>query len=150
MASTFSAQVSAWVSMSERRIETVFKEAAQDVISEMQEVGPSVANPDSSGTGNMPVDTGALRASLQAALNQPSTVVFKPPTGGNVAYDPSPIALVIASAKVGDTIYATYSVEYARAMEERYGFTRLAAQNWQTIVSRTAARVKRRVTAALG
>ena len=80
--STFSAQVSAWVRMSERRIETVFKEAAQDVISEMQEVGPSVANPDSHGGGNMPVDTGALRASLQAALNQPSNVVFRPPAGG--------------------------------------------------------------------
>lgn len=150
MAGTFSAQVSAWVAISERRIETVFKEAAQDVISEMQEVGPSVANPDSTGTGNMPVDTGALRASLQAALNQPSDVVFRPPAGKNIAYDPSPIALVIASAKVGDTIYATYSVAYARAMEERYGFTRLAAQNWQSIVNRAAVRVKRRVTAALG
>jgi hypothetical protein len=150
MASTFSAQVSAWVSMSERRIETVFKEASQDVISEMQEVGPSVANPDSSGSGNMPVDTGALRASLQAALNQPANVVFRPPTGGNVAYDPSPVALVIASAKLGDTIYATYSVDYAQAMEAKYGFVRLSAQNWQQIVSRAASRVKRRVTAALG
>lgn len=147
---TFSAQVSAWVSMSERRIETVFKEAAQDVILEMQEVGPSVANPDSHGGGNMPVDTGALRASLQAALNQPSNVVFRPPAGGNIQYDPSPVAMVIASAKLGDTIYATYSVEYAREMEYRYGFVRLSAQNWQEIVSRAAVRVKRRVTAALG
>lgn len=135
--------------MSERRIETVFKESAQDVISEMQEVGPSVANPDSTGTGHMPVDTGALRASLQAAINQPSNVVFRPPTSGSVAYDPSHVALVIASAKVGETIYATYSVEYAKAMETRYGFTRLAAQNWQQIVNRRAAIVKRRVTAAL-
>jgi hypothetical protein len=149
MTSTFSAQVSAWVNMSDRRIETVFKEASQDVISEMQEVGPSVANPDSSGGGHMPVDTGALRASLQAALNQPASVVFRPPSGGNIAYNPSPVALVVASAKAGDTIYATYSVDYARAMEARYGFVRLSAQNWQSIVSRAAARVKRRVTLAL-
>lgn len=146
---SFTASVNAWVAMSERRIETVFKESAQDVISEMQEVGPSVANPDSHGAGNMPVDTGALRASLQAALNQPSNVVFRPPAAGNIAYDPSHVALVVASAKAGDTIYATYSVEYARAMEYRYGFTRLAAQNWQSIVNRRAAIVKRRVTAAL-
>lgn len=147
---TFSAQVSAWVNKSQRRIDTVFKESAQDVITIMQEVGPSVANPDSTGGGHMPVDTGALRASLQAALNSPGQVVFRPPSGSSIRYDPSPVALVIASAKPGDTIYATYSVEYAKAMEYRYGFVRLAAQQWQDVVSRAAARVKARVTAALG
>lgn len=142
----FSAEVSAWVRKSERRILTVFKESAQDVISEMQAVGPSVANPDSTGSGNMPVDTGALRASLQASLNRPrSDVLFQSPKGGSVAYDASPVAMTIAGAKLGDTIYAVYGVAYGRAMEAKYGFVRLAAQNWPRIVTKAALKVQSRV-----
>lgn len=151
--STFSAAVDAWVKKSERRIETVFKEAAQDVISEMQEVGPSKANPDSAGTGHMPVQTGFLRASLQAGLNTPpNEMVFRPPpetAEQRANYQPEPVALVISGAKVTDKIYATYGAVYARRMEAMYGFVRLAAQNWQSIVSKRAAIVKSRVDAAL-
>lgn len=148
---SFSAAVSAWVAKSERRIETVFKEATQDVISEMQEVGPSAANPNGFGTGNMPVDTGFLRASLQAAINQPgaAAVVFRPPSVTSAKYDPSPVALTIAGAKLGQVIYATYGAAYAPRMEARYGFVRLASQNWQDIVSRRAKIVRRRVNAAI-
>lgn len=148
---SFSAGVSAWVAKSERRVETVFKEATQDVISEMQEVGPSVANPESFGTGHMPVDTGFLRASLQAAINQPEAgaVVFRPPSATSAKYDPSPVALTIAGAKLGQVIYATYGAVYAPRMEARYGFVRLASQNWQQIVTRRARIVKRRVDAAI-
>lgn len=147
---SFSAQVSAWMGKTQSRMSTVFKESAQDVISEMQEVGPSVANPDSSGSGNMPVDTGFLRASLQAAINAPATgMEFRAPLSKDIAYDPSPVALIIAGANIGDTIYATYAASYAPQMEARYGFVRLAAQNWDQIVQRRAAIVKRRVTAAL-
>jgi hypothetical protein len=149
-ADTFSAAVSKWVAQSERRMEVVFKESAQDVISEMQEVGPSVANPDSSGTGHMPVDTGFLRASLQAAINSPAQgMEFREPLSKSATYDPSPVALVIAGAKLGDTVYATYAAAYAPQMEAKYGFVRLSAQNWQSIVNKRAAIVKRRVTAAL-
>ncbi len=143
---SFSASVSDWVRKSEARIEAVFKSSAQDVISEMQEVGPSVANPDSFGTGHMPVDTGFLRASLQAEINQLATpvMVFRLP-GRSEQYDPSPVALVIAGAALGDKIYATYAAAYAPRMEARYGFVRLAAQNWQQIVTRNAALARQRV-----
>jgi hypothetical protein len=143
---SFSAAVGDWVNKSEARLEAVFKGSAQDIISEMNEVGPSVANPDSFGTGNMPVDTGALRASLQAAINSPGTkLTFRPPKGSSIAYDPSPVALVIAGAKLGEAIYATYGQEYGPAMEVRYGFVRLAAQNWQGIVTRNARLARQRV-----
>ena len=146
MTESFSASVSAWVRKSEARIAAVFKSSAQDVISEMQEVGPSVANPDSFGTGNLPVDSGFLRASLQAAINEPSPAIqFRPPSATSVAYDPSPVALVIAGAKLGETIYATYGAVYAPRMEATYGFVRLAAQNWQGIVSRNAKLARLRV-----
>lgn len=143
---SFSAAVSAWVRKSEARIEAVFKSSAQDVISEMQEPGPSVANPQGFGTGHMPIDTGFLRASIQAAINEPRpAMLFRPPSAENVAYDPSPVALVIAGAKLGQTIYATYGASYAPAMEARYGFVRMAAQNWQSIVNRNARLAKERV-----
>lgn len=146
----FSAAVSAWVSKSKGRMDAVFKESAQAVISEMQEVGPSVANPDSMGTGHMPVDTGYLRASLQAELNtSPAAASFRPPPEGAVDYNPEPVSLTIMSAKVGDTIYATYGANYAPRMEARYGFVRLAAQNWQTIVSDQARKVKQSVDTAI-
>lgn len=142
---TFSAQVDKWVRESQKRVEVVFKESAQDVIAEMQAVGPSVANPDSFGTGNMPVDTGFLRASLQARLNEPPGVIRPRPAGdASYSYSSSPIALVIAGAAIGDTIYATYGANYASIMEQRYAFRRLAAQNWQQIVDRQAKRMKAR------
>lgn len=150
---SFDAAVDEWVKKSERRIDTVFKESAQEVISEMQEVGPSVANPDSFGTGNLPVDTGFLRASLQAGLNSPPTaMVFRPPPEqkpGAAPYDPEPVSLTIQGAKPGDTVYATYGAVYAARMEAKYGFVRLAAQNWQPIVKRVAKRVRDRVEAAI-
>jgi hypothetical protein len=148
---SFSASVSEWVRKSEARMEAVLKMSAQDVISEMNEVGPSVANPDSFGVGHMPVDTGFLRASLQAAINDPQPAFqFRPPSLGNVAYDPSPVALVIAGAKLGQTIFATYGAVYAPRMEARYGFVRLAAQNWQSIVAKNARLARQRVTGSAG
>lgn len=150
---SFDASVSAWVKQSERRMETVFKESAQDVISEMNEVGPSKANPNSFGTGNMPVDTGYLRASLQSGLNAPpNEMVFRPPPEDEkkrTDYDPEAVALTINGAKVTDRIFATYGAVYARRMEAMYGFVRLAAQNWQSIVNKRAAIVKTRVDAAI-
>jgi hypothetical protein len=144
---SYAASVGAWVRKSEARISAVLKMSAQDVISEMQEVGPSVANPDSFGTGHMPVDTGFLRASLQAAINEPAPAIqFRSPSATSVAYDASPVALVIAGAKLGQTIYATYGAAYAPQMEARYGFVRLAAQNWQEIVSRNAVLARQRVS----
>jgi hypothetical protein len=145
MAQTFSAQVSAFVAKTERRIEAVFKASAQDVISDMQEPGPAIGSPTAFGTGNLPVVTGFLRASLQAAINNPpGGITFRPPDG-NFAYEPSAVALVIAGARLGETIYATYAANYAPFMEARYGFVRLAAQNWQSIVDRNAREAQRRV-----
>lgn len=146
MARSFSADVGAWVRKSEARIEAVLKMSALDVISEMNEVGPSVANPDSFGTGHLPVDTGFLRASLQAAINRSAPAIqFRPPTG-NFAYDVSPVAMVIAGAAITDTIFATYTAVYAPIMNAKYGFRDLAVQNWGSIVAKNARLARQRVT----
>lgn len=142
---TFSADVSAWVRKARGRMLAVRNESAQDLIAEMQEPGPSVANPDSFGTGHLPIDTGALRASLVATLNDPSRQSTARPSTGSFAHNPSQVALVIAGAALTDTIYATYSASYAPLMNARYGFRDLAVQNWNQTVQRNVRKVQGRM-----
>lgn len=118
-------------------MEAVFRESAQRVIAEAQ-------RPKGEG-GRMPVDTGFLRASGQVSLSGPPLIRqgFVPPNDakpGSYAYNASPIALQIAGAKLGGTIWFGYTAAYAAARE--YGargqapdaFVRGAAQQWQQIV----------------
>lgn len=138
---SFAAQVDAWVAKTKERTEAVFKESAQRVLAEAQK-------PVGAG-GNMPVDTGFLRASLQATINAPvAAVTFR--TEGQ-QYDAASVALVIAGAQLGDTIYGVYTANYARYVEygsrgrAGRGFVRLAAQQWPQIVSQVVAEAKSRV-----
>lgn len=158
---SFAAQVDEWCQATEARMLAVFRESAQRVIAEMQKVGPSVRNPGGGAGGNMPVDTGFLRASLMTTLNNPSTEVkFKDSAVGVQVWDEGAVQLVILSAKIGDSVYAVYSAAYARRMEygfsgtdslgrtynqSGYGFVRLAAQKWQTIVQEVVRDAKSRV-----
>lgn len=144
---SFSAQVNAWARKSERRMDAVFKESAQRVIAEAQKVRGE--------GGRMRVDTGFLRASGQVSLSGPPLIRqgFVPPADagpGSFAYSASPIALEIAGARLGGTIWFGYTAAYAAARE--YGargqapdaFVRGAAQQWQDIVKQTTARIKAR------
>lgn len=157
---SFSAQVDAWVKQVKTRELAVFKESAQRVISEMQ-------TPVKAG-GRMPVDTGFLRASLQATIGTPSSADPGTPRkrqngeeGVIFPLDAGQVALVIADAKLGDTIYATYGAAYARRLEYGFvgedslgrsynqagkGFVRSAAQKWPQIVGQVSAELKTRIT----
>lgn len=134
----FSATVDAWVRKSKQKTEAVFKTAVQSTIDDMQ-------TPVGAG-GNMPVDTGFLRASIQASLNAP--VLRQMPNPGGAAGFATDTSLVIAGAELGDTIYATYGANYAVYQEygangkPGRGFVRLAAQNWQANVNRAVAALK--------
>lgn len=130
---SFSAAVDEWVRKSDKRLSAIVKESAQRVFSEAQEVGPSVANPDSAGTGKLPVDTGFLRASFAAQIG---SMPSGPTNGGTTAYsyNDGQVTMTIAGMTVGDTLYAGWTAMYAPFMEERYGFMRSAAQSWQRIV----------------
>lgn len=140
---TFSAQVDGWVRATKERSEAVFKESAQRVVEVIQKPGPSVANPSGGAGGNMPIDTGFLRASLQGSLNGGLPALRDNP-GGSHNYDGGQINLVIAGAKLGDTITMAYGANYARFMEERYAFVRLGAQQWQQVVNEVANEAKGR------
>lgn len=141
--SGFSASIDAWVSKSEARLSAVVKESAQRVIAQAQEVGPSATNPDSVGTGKMPVATGFLRASMVANIG---SMPAGPTQGGTTAYqyDDGMVTMTIAGMRLGDTLFAGWSAQYAPIMEQRYGFMRSAAQGWQRIVREVTDEAKAR------
>lgn len=141
--SSFSAAIDAWARKSEARLSAVVKESAQRVIAQAQEVGPSATNPDSVGTGKMPVATGFLRASMVANIG---SMPAGPVNGGQVAYryDNGMVTMTIAGMRLGDTLFAGWSAQYAPIMEQRYGFMRSAAQGWQRIVREVTDEAKAR------
>jgi len=131
---SFSAQVSAWVAKTKERQRAVFQEAAQRVVEVMQ-------TPVGAG-GNMPVDTGFLRASLTASLDGSlPPLTDRPDDQARYSYDAGQVNLVIAEAQITDTIVAAYGARYSRYQE--YGargqpgrrFVALAAQQWAAIVN---------------
>jgi len=95
--------------------------------------------------GNIPVDTGFLRASLTAVIgDQMPASRAAPPDGGAFAFVGDQVNLVIATADLNDTITVAYTANYARHVE--YGargrpgrrFVFLAAQQWPRIVEEVA------------
>lgn len=140
----FGAQINGWVKETEARMTAVFRSAAQEVIEEMQK--------PVTGGGNMPVDTGFLRASLQVGVNSGPVPANRPnpnpsaPKGSLDTYTSEVASLAIAGANIGDTIYATYSanygphVEYGTSKMQARGFVRLAAAQWQVIVDHQTVR----------
>lgn len=74
----------------------------------MRDTGPAV--------GQVPIDTGTLRNSLMA-----STAAMPPVREGDFDDPSASIALAIAGAKVGDTIWLGFQAAYAR--RRNYGFT---------------------------
>lgn len=181
---SFAAQIAEWCDTVEGAAEAVWKESAQDVVSEMQTVGHSVAATKSAikvglgsagrgkkrrfvqgpvaapgAGGNMPVQTGFLRASLLASTAAMPSIndEAKPADGKTYNYDPSSIDTVILTADLGQTLYFGYTAAYARRIE--YGFSgedslgrsyntparrfvALAAQRWPQIVEANVAKLK--------
>ena len=163
---TFGSDVTDWVRQTQARMDAVFRESVQRVVGVMQ---TSVAQ-----GGNMPVDTGFLRASLQMTVNAPVPVDPKarPADGKAYAYNPDSVALVIAGATVGDHLFASYTAAYA--LPVHYGFeareatdgsdgkpaqkarkgragrqwVTLAAQQWPAIVAAVCAETQQAVQAA--
>ena len=135
----FEAKVSAWVAKSKAMVLAVRNQSAQDVI-ELAQL------PVAKG-GNLPIVTGFLRASGQATRDGslPSQQMRPGKAEPNsFTYDAGPVSLVIASAKITDTITFAYTANYAKYVEARRKFVALAAQQWQRIVRENCALVKSR------
>jgi hypothetical protein len=161
MAKGFSNAVIRFKDVTIAKIEAVFRQAAMEVIEEMQRVGPSMhskigpgdkkqgGTPSGGQGGHMPVDTGFLRASLVVSLNSPArSVTNNPGQVGAFTYNEGTTSGIILAAQFGDLIYAVYTANYARHVEygaqgrPGYGFVRLAVQNWPKIVDKVARRVR--------
>lgn len=165
---TFSFAVGEWCRGVMGAAEAIFKMSVQDVVGEMQKVGPSKAStkaaiksakkkfvgpPAPAGAGGrLPVDTGFLRASLLASTSSmPAISPGAVPVEGKRYTVGEQVELTIAGLTLGQPFYAGYTAAYAAAMEygsgslAPYAFVRTAAQGWQQIVSKREAELMRRL-----
>ena len=128
----------------EGRMRAIVRTAVQETVSMAQ-------RPKNSG-GHMPIQTGFLRASIQAAVHSmpsgPSTNqgghggkrIYGP--GSQAAGEPVPVALLNWNPNSGDPLFVGWTANYARAMESKYGFMRLAAGKWDSTVKKAVRRVE--------
>lgn len=130
---SFTAQISEQVRKAKGAMLAVRNESVQRVI--------EIAQTPVGAGGNLPIDTGFLRASLQGSIgNGTPPLRDRPDDEARYSYDVGQIALVIAGAELQDTITVAYGASYARHVE--YGargragrrFVGLAAQQWPRVV----------------
>ena len=140
---SFGADVGKWATQTKQRMEIIRKEAAQRVVEIMQ-------TPVAKG-GNLPLDTGFMRASLQAQIGQGAFTARDNPGGdGSFSYDAGAVSLVIAGSKLTDTITVAFTANYA--IHQEYGargrpgraFVRLASQQWGRVVQEVSAEAQTR------
>lgn len=148
---SFGAQVSEWVRQEKEREEAVFLTAAQMVANEVRETVPE--------GGRLPIDTGNLRRSLMA-----STASMPAVRGGDdQTFADSGVEMVIAGAKLGQTLWLGFQANYALRREFGFvgqdslgrlyneagaGFVTAVAQRWSThIVPAAEAAVRNRFEA---
>lgn len=149
----FATQVTAWCLATKERALAVFQQSCQEVIEVMQ-------TPVGAG-GNMPIQTGFLRASLRGFAGSVSSApAIKPGVGAAPTDNAASISLVISNLKLGDAITVLYLANYAQrvnygfvgtdSLGRKYNqsgrlFVDLAAQQWPAVVSRVIADAQSRV-----
>lgn len=178
---SFKAQIDAWVKETKAREVAVRNRATELVIEAMQEPGPSLATaakavsagvglgkvkadgsrgvskrafgpiPNPGGSGNLPVASGYLRASLVVGKGTLAVPTTTPPENPGVySWDPGDVTFVLSGASITDPIEARYTAVYARVAE--YGgpnrrarrFVALAAQRWGEFVDQAVSEAKSR------
>ena len=134
----FNATMDKFVLDTEEKILAVTKNSIQELIEE-------ASKPEKAG-GKMHVDTGFLRASGGAALNEipvgPTEGRERNPGEEGVLpeysnYDVSSvIGAVLPDMKIGDVFYFGWTARYALYRELYDGFLKSACDNWQRIVNK--------------
>lgn len=132
----FAATIDAWATETADRMERIWKEAAQRVT--------SIA------VNGVPVDTGFARASVRVSTEAMPAIDpnAKGVEGQTYTLDLGSISGAISGAKLGGTIYTGFTANYAIFLEFGHskqapqGFVRLAAAQWQTVVSEVVAEAK--------
>lgn len=132
----FVADVEAFVTTTQKRIDLVVKQSTQEVVNQAQ-------LPTAQG-GRMRVDTGFLRASGQVSLNGMPSGPGRGERNGSYQWESSAANLSIMGAEPGATIWFGWTANYAKYREAYDGFLIAAVQNWQTIVNSKVAEIKSR------
>jgi hypothetical protein len=141
---SFTAEADAWVRETEERMLAVFRHSVQLLDREMlATIGEG---------GNMPIDTGFLRASRMASTEGPAIMREDAVPVPGRAYPPNDgqIVTLLTNLKIGQSVWLTFVAAYARRQEYGFngqdalgrtykqagrGFVRLAAQSWAAIVA---------------
>ena len=138
MADSFSTQVDKFVVDSEAKLLAVTQTAIESMIEESQ-------TPVGQG-GRMRVDTGFLRSSGLASLEHIPSGPGKGEKSGFYSWTGSPLAVVLAKMKIGDTFYWGWTANYAKYREAYDGFMEAALMNWQRHVDAAVAKLKGRMS----
>jgi len=134
---SFAADMNKHLTRYEKRLMKVTRASIQEVV--------NIAQTPTAKGGRMRVDTGFLRASGGAALNQrPSgpTSADDAVSGGSQTGEP--LAVALAKMQPGDALYWGWTANYALPREFKDGFARGAAEQWERIVDSKAAQAKAR------
>lgn len=148
MAKSFAATVGQWAVKVDGALEVVFKESAQELVSQMDKLLADMVYDQPSSENYR--RTGFLRASLMAS-REAMPRLYQDNPGASVPPDLQQVILLINSADIGDTIYLGYTANYAAYVH--YGakgaaprpWVTLIAQRWEEIVAAKAKEVKQRL-----
>lgn len=117
-----------WVAKSENLLTAVIQESTQTLARE--------ANRSRFKGGKMPIDTGFLTNSMSARIGSlPTGQSMRPDGYSALDWDGAQVNAVINSMDAGDVIFIGWTAEYARYMENRFGFMRSASQRWPEFVN---------------
>ena len=140
---SFASAVSAWVAQTKERMTAVARESAEDVIEEMQ-------RPVGAG-GNLPVQTGFLRASLRVTRSAPAMRDAAVKSDGTRVAAPDDYSLAVTGWELGTPLYASYVASYAAhvnfgtaTMQPRQ-FVGHAAMKWPSIVAANCEKLREQV-----
>jgi hypothetical protein len=132
----FSAAVDKWVGATNERMTAVFRESSQRTVEDMDE--------------NTPFDIGFLLSSRQVVVNGQMPIANRSRPEGVQSFTPPAYSMIIASAKIGDSIVIGYTAVYGPALEfgtdtiAPRGWVRGAAQRWPATVRAVANLVRSR------
>lgn len=135
---SFAGQIDAWVRKSEARMNAVFRESTQRVVSDAQ--------------SRIPIDTGFARASVRASTQSMPSIEagFVGNKDASYPYDDAEITTVIASAEIGQTIYVGWTAAYVYRLETGHskqapsGFVGISAMQWPATISQVVQELRGR------
>lgn len=149
MPQSFSATVGKWAAKVDGALEAVFRESAQELVSQMQELLTDLVYKQPEAKSGYK-RTGFLRASLVASKTAMPGLVRANP-GGSFPADVGEVLLVINDAEIGETIYLGYTARYGAFVhfgsngQPPRPWVDMIAQRWISIVEAKAAEIKARL-----